>query len=547
MKYCLVFVIALSLSFGLVSESFRYQSTAGLFEDDYDLLFDPARIPEIEGSRLWTSLANLVTGNENLFSNTGVPYILVGGTKNLGNFYPGMVYDRSCRKDTLYTGLDDPYGNPMFGDGEVSYIDWIDEDGNGIFDRRIIETIKASAYELSQVNDFYIGLGTKRNSLRLGLAFMHNKGQWTYTNPDMNFTHCYTEENLNPTELTFEESVKSSGDEIWNMSQNEIILSGWLDKENMSIGLATKIGLLGLKDEAVILGDYNKYTNPSDTATDYTRGSILDSLMQPQSGTKISTELKLFRNYNENAQGRFYLDFFTESSGYKDDAVGYCYMTYEEIYNDFTYDTTTTITYYNGDKNSKGITLGTRQLFNISERLKFGFGLFIATSSYFDSTTAKDTTVSVEVYDNNDGISGPEDYVETTWSSKTWMTKKTGRINEFAIPVGLEFHLTEPLVFRLGARHTTSYDDYTTVTNLIQYEPERTKTVDGTGAVTETMEDPPNMPVGSEETNTITTPMTNYFYGIGWQVNDNLQIDLMGFDKITDLGNWRVSATLKFD
>jgi len=53
MKYALVFLIMLSLSFGLVTESFRYQSTAGLFEDDYDLLFDPARIPEIGGARAW--------------------------------------------------------------------------------------------------------------------------------------------------------------------------------------------------------------------------------------------------------------------------------------------------------------------------------------------------------------------------------------------------------------------------------------------------------------------------------------------------------------
>ena len=48
MKYALTIAIMLSLSFGLVTESFRYQSTAQLWEDDYDLLFDPARIPEIE-------------------------------------------------------------------------------------------------------------------------------------------------------------------------------------------------------------------------------------------------------------------------------------------------------------------------------------------------------------------------------------------------------------------------------------------------------------------------------------------------------------------
>jgi hypothetical protein len=30
-------------------------------------------------------------------------------------------------------------------------------------------------------------------------------------------------------------------------------------------------------------------------------------------------------------------------------------------------------------------------------------------------------------------------------------------------------------------------------------------------------------------------------------VTNNLQIDLMGFNELTDLSNWRLSATLRFD
>jgi len=109
MKYAITIALMLSLSFGLITESFRYQSTARLWEDDYDLLFDPARIPEIEGSRLWTSLSNFVTGSEELFSNGSVPYFLIGGTKNFGNYYPGLVLDLTSDKDALDTGLDVPY------------------------------------------------------------------------------------------------------------------------------------------------------------------------------------------------------------------------------------------------------------------------------------------------------------------------------------------------------------------------------------------------------------------------------------------------------
>jgi hypothetical protein len=167
--------------------------------------------------------------------------------------------------------------------------------------------------------------------------------------------------------------------------------------------------------------------------------------------------------------------------------------------------------------------------------------------SVFDSTLAKDTTVSITVYDDNDGISfDPDDYVRTVWASETWMTKITGTTRTIELPLGVEFNLFPQLGFRLGARHTYTMDDITTVMELIQYEPQRTRTVDGTGTVIEDMIDPGPEPIGSDETHRVNTPHTDYFYGIGWQVTDNLQIDIMGFSELTDLSNWRISATLKF-
>ena len=552
MKYVLTIAIMLSLSFGLITESFRYQSTARLFEDDYDLLFEPARIPQIEGSRLWTSLANFVSGSEEFFSNGSVPYVLVGGATNLGKYYPGVVYDQSQSIDALYTGLDDPNGNPLYGDGELSQIDWIDSDGNGVFDGRNTTTETRSAYNTEKYRDIYFALGTKLNGIRLGIGFMRNYSRIADTDPANNFTYSYTEEDLTTSTTTFQSNATSSGDNVTNSLNNNIILSTWFDKENMSIGLGAEFDLISQKNEAVIIGDTTIYTAPANPATDHTIVNTLDSLYQPQSGKQISVNLKLFRDYNENAQGRFYVSFYMRSLNYSDDAISYYYKTRENIYEapgvGYTWDTTSTITYYDGGSNRKGIAVATKQLFDVSDRLKFGFGLGFNTYSYFDSTTARDTSVAITHYDDNDGMTNdPDDYVQTVWSSQTWMTKVTGSVKAINIPVGVEFYLAEPLVFRLGAEHTLAFNNYTTVTDLIQYEPQRTRTVDGTGAVNESMEDPPNQPVGSEETRAETNPSTNYFYGLGWQVNENLQIDIMGFSEITNLSNWRISATLKFD
>ncbi|MEO0206682.1 MAG: hypothetical protein ABIL22_08430 [candidate division WOR-3 bacterium] len=336
MKYALTIAIMLSLSFGLIYESFRYQSTAGIFEDDYDLLFDPARICEIQGSRVWTSLSNLVTGSENLFSNGSVPYILVGGATNFGKFYPGMVYDHSVDKNALATGLIDPNGAQIFGDGKLTTIDWNDNDNNGIYDQRTIETETRSAYNQFKDNSFFIGSGYKLDNLRFGLGFLRIDNKDIYTDPDNNFTYDYTEEDLTTNSLTLINRAKFSGDDNFNYGENDILFSVWKDMDKMSIGLLAGFGLIGYGEKANITGDSVLYTNPADTNTFYTRTNVLDSLDQKQSGNIMSVNLRVFYNYSENAQGRFYLGVSNQSLSYGDNAIDYYYNTRANIMAQFT-------------------------------------------------------------------------------------------------------------------------------------------------------------------------------------------------------------------
>jgi len=545
MKYAITIAIMLSLSFGLVTESFRYQSTAGLWEDDYDLLFDPARIPEIEGARLWTSLANFVTGTEELFSNASVPYILIGGTKNFGRYYPGLVFDKSSSTTALYTGLNDSYGNPLNGDGEVTTVDWtLDSLGNPVSSTTTTET--ASAFDKENMKDFYVGVGTTRDNLRFGIGFMRNNYNNTYTDPANNYTYDFVAEDLLEDTLTYQETAVYAGDNIYSSTENGLVFSGWMDKERMSVGFTARFDMLSYNTEAVITGDEAEYDNPQQPDTNFTTTTVLNSLTQPESGRRIALDLKLFYDYNENAQGRFYVGFFTRSIDYDDDAADYNRTTTEQSYNDFTWDTVTTATYYDGEKNTKGFKIGTKQLFNVSDRLRFGCGVFFNMVSHDDATTARDTSVTVEVYDNGDGVPGIEDYTYTAWSSETWSTQVSGNVHSFVIPIGLEFYLAKPLVFRLGAQHTMTKNDLTTTRTLVDWEPARTRTEYGDGSVVETI-DQTYTEDGSEETDTSTIPRTDYYYGIGWNVTDNLQIDLMGFNELTDLGTWKLSATFKFD
>ena len=544
MKYAITIALMLSLSFGLMIESFRYRSTAELWEDDYDLLFDPARIPQIEGSRLWTSLSNFVTGEEELFSDGSVPFFLIGGTKNFGKYYPGLVYDMSSDKDALYTGLDDPNGNPIYGEGQVTTTEWFD-DTLGVYRAKRVKTEIRQAFGASSNKDFYIGVGTDLNNLRIGLGFMRETMGLTNTNPDNNFTYNYIYEDIDNDSLGFQDTINCAGDNVYGSTENEIILSGWLDKEKLALGMDVRYRMLSWKDEAIIIGDSASYTYAEHPDQDYTQAARIDSSLMPESGSKISLTLKAFYDYNDYAQGRYYFGFHTQSTNYKDDAMAYLWEGKQEIYGDYTYDTTTTITYYDGGHSSMGFRVGTKQLFEVSNRFNLGFGFFWSRTSYDDSTSARDTSVICQVRD--DTTQGDTlDYTYTRWESETWSTLREGSANVFTIPVGVEFNLTETFVFRLGAQHTITKNNITTTHILSDWEPWKTKT-EWYDTTTYTYEGAATKPDNYEEIEKETNPATNYYYGVGWRVTDNFQLDVMNFREITDWGSWRLSATFHFD
>lgn len=545
MKYAITIALMLSLSFGLMIESFRYRSTAELWEDDYDLLFDPARIPQIEGSRLWTSLSNFVTGEEELFSNGSVPFFLIGGTKNFGKYYPGLVYDMSSDKDALYTGLDDPNGNPIYGEGQVNVVDWFD-DTLGVYRAKTVRTEIRQAFDVSSNKDFYIGLGTDLNNLRIGLGFKRETKSTNLTDPDNNFTYNFIYEDIDNDSLGFQDTVNCAGDNVCDSTKNEIILSGWLDKERLALGMDVRYRMLSWKNEAIIIGDSAYYTYAEHPDQDYTQAARIDSSMMPESGSNISLTLKAFYDYNDYAQGRYYLDFFTQSTNYKDDAMAYLWEAKQDIYDDYTYDTTTTIRYYDGGHSSMGFGVGTKQLFEVSDRFKLGFGFFWLGTSYDDSTSARDTSVICEVYDDTTTLDTLFDYTYTRWESETWSTLREGSENKFTFPVGVEFNLTESFVFRLGANHSITKQNITTTYVLDEWEPYRTRKV-WHDTTTYTYEGAATKPDNYEEIKKETTPATNYYYGFGWRVTDNFQLDVMNFREITDWGSWRLSATFHFD
>jgi len=77
------------------------------------------------------------------------------------------------------------------------------------------------------------------------------------------------------------------------------------------------------------------------------------------------------------------------------------------------------------------------------------------------------------------------------------------------------------------------------------FDPRRTRTDYGDGTYYETIDDE-QLQSGTSETDSPTIHSTDYYYGLGIMIGKNLQLDLMYFNNLVNLANWRLSATLKF-
>jgi hypothetical protein len=550
MKVVIVLAVLASLSFALIPYSFRYQSTANLWEDDYDLIFDPARIPEIQGSRVWTGLSNFVTGGENLFSNGSVPFILLGGSTHYMGLFPAAVIDRSSIKDALPTGLEDPNEGLIYGEGQVSTVTWQDTDNDGVIDAQTTETEGRVAYNKNDVADYYAGIGYQAEGWRFGVGFMRQESKNTFTDPMNNFTYDYVVEDLG-SGPTFINRASSAGDEITGTTENEFRLSFWYDAEGWSAGLMGGYGMINWDNEALIMGDSVLYTfgaDPDDSlAGDYTIASMYDSLNTPESGTQIPVRLALFYDYTETAQGRFWVGYTMESHKYKDGSIDFLSMMSEDIYTDLTRNYDTTWTTYTGEGSNNTIIVGTHQLFNVNDRLNLGFGVIWNNESVFDSTYEVHDVVNVYDYDDGDTISNEtDDFVQTTTSSDTWIDMSDGSVMSLIFPVGVEFFIMPRFCVRLGATHTLQFTDITNTIEMVDFDPMMVNIEYGDGTDTTYYQGSGDIPSSSETIKT-TSSSTNYAYGIGWRVNDNLQLDFMGFSKLTDMTSWELSATLHFD
>jgi len=547
MRYAVTVLVLVGVAVAYVPSSFRWQSTAGLWEDDYDLLFEPARIPLIEGSRAYTALSNLVSHREEQFgTNTANVFLVGGSTDRLGPVYPGLVYDRTSYRAPLETGLYGHNEEPLFGTGKVIHTELLDLDSNGTYDYKREDVTEAMAWDDGGSADYYFGAAYQSGSLRAGLGFARADSSSTVTDPDFNYTYDRRDSSLVDGRVLFTQTEAFDGDDRLSVSRNRFILGGWYDTEDWNVGLSGGFALMNETDAYTHRGQTLEDRSPANPLIeDYAVTELLDTMSLPYVGNMISATASAFYVPREEVESRFYLTLYTQSQSVSDGGGLEFHYVDSVCHPGTAVGHDSTFHAYSGQRAAQGIGVRTHQLLTLSEKFNLGFGAGFLIHAWGDSLSSASRHRTRYSYDNGDTIAGSEDYVASVTYSSEWVDRTTGSANVLSVPVGLEFKPWSPCALRLGALHQVTWSSVTRVEKLVASSPRLTRVEYGNGSSYEYLGDAEETPGISETTGT-TKHTTEFSYGIGYSPIDHLQFDLMGFAKLTDLTGWKLSVTFKF-
>lgn len=538
--------------------SFRNASTSntGLLEDDLDLLIgyrgilDPARISLVEGKRLYTNLANIVDKNEEVFRDPfgrDNGYFLIGGSAKVWNVgTAGSFYDRNIGSVPESTGI----GN-FLGHGEETQVTHTNI--GGMLIRDVVKRT-ADAKRDSSLGQFLLGVSRLWGERRWGVAYYRSNEKITdldpgdTLNPYGNFTYEQTTTNLITGQVSLTDSWSGKQKTEEHIGRNVFAASIWAPfRGKFECGLAMSFGLLSdsPKDEANFTRSLSRTSiGGAGVETKNTQGSR--KLTFFRSGIGVDGRAACIYRWSEATLCRVDLTFGTSTSNQKSGDKFEAYLTDTYVGNYKTTEGDTDIVKFTGKESRSRFDVFAKHFSKLSERVTFGIGAGVGSSNLEDKTTSDETIRNVLTFVvNPNGPPSPRDSVATTIEYVKWDSIITANVLAISIPVGLEFHLTQPVVFRLGANHLIRYSDTTYTNQVTSWNPPITHVVRGDSVKYDIY---PNTTrtTNQSETTKRKSSRTFYTYGAGWNYSEHLQLDFMGFANLDDLTRWKLSVTMKF-
>ncbi|MDO9513662.1 MAG: hypothetical protein Q7J59_03510 [Elusimicrobiota bacterium] len=513
-----LFCLTAANVFAVENVSFRLKGMHGDFEglvkDEYtDMMYMPYNILEIDGYRLYTNLSNLSTGNEEILDEiaSSADEYLIGGVAPFGGFGKlGFIY--GANSSLTPQTIRDENGNAnltttSWQSGEYDFL-WTSNASTASYR----EYGKAERETLKSDMSYLLGFQPV-DVIKFGFLLNFSSDEDITTN-------AYSKKDDNWTLGTSSYSLTTS-----NVTDSEIT-------KYITLGPAAELqvndkltigGMLGIIFGEVEYADssvqnwFRTQEYQGVGTADYSR-IVSDSRTGKPEGTGFA--LKGIGKYSasDNLKLRGIFNYSTLSL---DGSMG-------------------SPRSYNTIDDGWGNALKSEYAETGSMNIKTDF---IELGAGFENKMNKDLmlTMGIKYSVDDESTKSVSDEIyklngSTVFNSyqPSYNNLDKSKITNLILPIGMEYKANKWMTLRMGASHkitTTESEDRTTTTSYAATYPVKT-----VSSIVTTV-DPKSTTIVRD---------TDYSFGAGFKVTDNLQIDLLNFTNLTDMSFWKLSATLKF-
>lgn len=545
MKKVVIFFFMIIITCSLFAQlpwtthSFRFRSTSGIFNDDLDIILDPGDIPSVEGSRLWTNLSNIVSGLEDIEGGNGPKYVT-------DNKY-------AIGQKTEFFGFHDAFLFHNIGVRNGNTVDTFSSqylyDPIGGILTRIDENNKYKDQYDTSGTDYYFGLARKFGEKKIGIGVWH-RGRVITQLPynDVHTQNFYRYDGNSPV-LTSSFASERLNELKENRKTTDFMLSFWMPVGSMDMAIRGLYGNYTIDNDS--LQTSYSYLNraPNQTIISRADTSTWSEENINLKGTRFGVELEQRFGNNERGYWQFKETYRHSSANDHNGLLTDSFTSIDEItlVPGIMINSLDSLRTGNIDAEEKTDYFSLSSLFSIDigERARFGLGASLSFNRFSYVKKYQDITFNWNSeYNDGNNLSTSADSTVSATSINSWEEENSRWTRTIRIPVGIEFDFTQSVAIRLGAEHTRSIINNTNRVIDTGSSTEVVRVELGDGSWYEYT----NNSTISESNNEVVTYQSNtlYTYGIGYKVNDYLQIDFMGFSDLTDLGTWNLSAMISF-
>lgn len=533
-KVVLTMLLVTTVAFAIVPVSMRMRGLnpdlVGIVDDEYsDLFFNPAYINRIEGSRVYTNLSNLHYDGEDMFFNyydypSYYYYNLLGGITD--------VYGMMKLGAILETGGWDAKSTGEMNSTEI--------DGNETY----VDTLKGEMIDKETSTALDLFWGKKMSRFDVGVLLVPQLYNYEGTTKYTGTSYYYRNDTMFEYDYEhYAETYKDKGiafplmagiimgepeDEL-SVSLNlgmekEDYLSSYLaeelEKYLQSQGKEFELSEEKGKMSGIFAGlNARKKMRKEDYSLSFLGGVSFGTYPIKVSMFDSSYSLSTYEPYNAKSEYSLFTKQEGEGSG-NILAVGLG-IGAEKFFD----------------------AMGTKNLFAI------GFIPSFYTSCY--KLKIKPETTNYNYYDNYYWYPDTLAYTAMSTSNETYDVKSCYSGFTATIPVGLETHLTDKLVLRLGVTeefrlmYKSTYEEV--MTDAGEYY---TRDVTIGTALRDTTITEPSDELDSysykSENKVSWDNYTTYHYGLGYKINDNIELNFLNFAQLTDMRKWILGVNIKF-